>query len=194
METLSWKLAVGRATYYTRGSRGEQLHAQSVMHRTMEAWCGEEAVVTANVGSGEGKTSPSRPLPQQHLFQLCLASLATSVCQQPALSFQLSQNYMKKLYLYYIKTVSGGLVGVGLEVGLLCSSGQGWVGFFFFFTVTEKIKQSAVQQRLLRLYPSFPPHQLTQRGPLFQASANTAPSGGRLPGQGPWHKFYCAHG
>lgn len=50
--------------------------------------------------------------------------------KQPALSFQLSQNYMKKLYLYYIKTVSGGLVGVGLKVGLLCSSGQGWVFFF----------------------------------------------------------------
>ena len=79
---------------------------------------------------------------------------------------------------------------------LLIGAGLGgfWVGFFFFFSITEKIKQSAVQQRLLRLYPSFPSRQLTRRGPLFQASANTAPSGGRLPGRGPWRKFYCARG
>lgn len=82
----------------------------------------------ANVGK-EMLFLPS--LPQQHVFQLCPVSLATFVCQEPALSFQLSQNYMEKLYLYYIKTVSGG-AGL-LKGGLLCSSGQDWFVFVFFF-------------------------------------------------------------
>lgn len=42
---------------------------------------------------------------------------------------------MKKLYLYYIKTVSGGLGGMGLKVGLLCSLGQ---EFIFFFPSLKK--------------------------------------------------------
>lgn len=99
---------------------------------------------------------------------------------------------MKKLYLYYIKTVSGGLVR---EEGVLkgfCFAH--WGKIFFFFSITEKIKQSTVQQRLLRLYSFFASYQLTRRGLLFRASANTAPSGGRPPGQGRWRKSCCACG
>lgn len=43
--------------------------------------------------SNVGKDNLLLPsLPQQHLFQLRLAPLATSVCHEPAPSFQLSQN------------------------------------------------------------------------------------------------------
>lgn len=152
---------------------------------------GEEAVVTANVKSGEGKTLPSHPLPQQHLFQLFLASLATTACQTACPIVPVVSKLHEKAISLLHKNSEWWACRGGAEGGfaLLIGAGLG-----FFFSITEKIKQSAVQQRLLRLYPSFPPHQLTRRGPLFQASANTAPSGGRLPGQGPWRKFYCARG
>lgn len=74
------------------GKATRETHKNSSMHSLscMGLWKhGEEVVVTANVKFREGKTS--FPLPQQHLFQLCLSSLAISVRQQPALSFQLSQ-------------------------------------------------------------------------------------------------------
>lgn len=108
------------------GSQGEQPHAQD---RGGVGGGKRWELPTSNLGKEKLLFLPS--LLQQHLFRLCPAPLATPVCRQPALSFQLSQNYMKKLYLYYIKTVSGGLGAVGLKVGLLCSSGQGR-GIFFF--------------------------------------------------------------
>lgn len=105
-ETLSWKLRVGRATHGAH--KNSSMHSPSCTGLRRH---GEEAVVTANIKSREGKTSFPFPLPPAASLS-ALPVLSGNIWAPTAcLTIPVISNYMKKLYLYYIKTVSGGLGG-----------------------------------------------------------------------------------
>lgn len=149
--SLSWRPFLGRQQWDGQlTTRGENMHSPSC---TGPRRRGEEAVATASIKCGQGQPSPSLPAPTASLSappgpagNVCVPRACPLVPVVPKLG-------EKALSLVH-KNSEGWAGGMGLEG--VCFAHRGRVGVGVF-SVTEKIKQSAVQQRLLRLYPSSPP-------------------------------------